>query len=327
MAFTKKEAEAKQLSVNVHGFEIKSDSLYKVIPKLDSGAPDGFIQHDTTKLLDPHIGTEVPMAIWDNDRNIWDTGLHENSKTLIKLYPDTEARKTVIAGLKKFIIDPVERIIGEGRLSHIDTGENCFWLTASTDLRNDITFNTSNPMQLLSIYSAVLFGNLAPKDKEEDTVFRLKAQYAVQNIDEVLNLGQRKDLERNKAIGLFFTMYSQNKTDLITILDYLGIPSSNNPDEAALNSAFTQWLNNKENGYQNAKIFLETYENFSSISGKQELTIFSKLKQLLRDGVIKRKMGSVYLGDTDLGANLKIAARKAAQSSEIQELIFDHLKD
>jgi hypothetical protein len=315
-----------KLSIKVHGFDILSDTIYKVVPKLDTQAPDGFIAHETTKILNPEIGTSVPMAVWDEDRGVWDTGLHENSKILVRLYPEPKSRAEVLKGLKKFIIDPVEAIKGRGVLSHIQPkGEESFWDNNSTNLVKDLTFSTSNPMDLLSIYSAVLHGNLAPKEMEESPIFRNKAQFAVQNIEQVVDLKQRKDLEKNEAIGLFFTMLTQNKEDLLVILDYLGIPSTNNPDKAALNSVFTEWLNNKENGYQNASIFVETYEFFQSKDGKEELKIFSTLKDLLRKQVIKRKMGAIYLDDLDLGANLKLAAKRAVKSEEIQELIFNKL--
>lgn len=324
MAAVRKEEE--KLSIKVHGFDILSDTIYKVVPKLDSGAPDGFVNHDTTKLLHPEIGTSIPMAVWDIDRGVWDTGLHENSKILVKLYPDTASRNEVLKGLKKFIIDPVEAIKGKGVLTHIQPkDEDSFWDKSSTFLVNELTFSTKNPMDLLSLYSAVLHGNLAPKAMEEEPTFKNKAQYAVQNIEQVVNLKQRKDLERNKSIGLFFTMLSQNKEELLVLLDYLGIPSSNNPDEAALNSTFTEWLNNKESGFQNAAIFSETYEFFQTPSGKEELQIFATLKKLLRKEIIKRKMGSIYLDDVNLGANLKIAAKGALKSTEIQELIFNKM--
>lgn len=315
-----------KLKIVVHGFDILSDTIYKVVPKLDTQAPDGFIAHDTTKILNPEIGTSVPMAVWDGDRGVWDTGLHENSRILVRLYPDSKARAEVLKGLKKFIIDPVEAIKGRGVLTHIQPkDEDSFWDKASTNLVKDLTFSTSNPMDLLSLYSAVLHANLAPKSMEEDPTFRNKAQFAVQNIEQVVDLKQRKDLERNKAIGLFFTMLTQNKEDLLVILDYLGVPSGDNPDEAALNSIFTEWLNNKENGYQNASIFGETHKFFETKDGKEELKIFSTLKTLLRQGAIKRKMGAIYLDDLDLGANLKLAAKRAVKSEEIQELIFNKL--
>jgi len=324
MAAVKKEVPT--LSISVHGFDILSDTIYKVVPKLDPSAPDGFINHDTTKLLNPEIGTSVPLAVWDMDRGVWDNALNENSKILIRLYPDINARKEVLKGLKKHIIDPVEAIKGEGVLTHIQPKEGpSFWDENSTFLVNELTFSTSNPMALLSLYTAVIHGNLAPKSMEEDPTFKNKAQYAVQNIEQVVNLKQRKDLERNQAIGLFYTMLKQNKDELLTILDYLGVPSSSNPDEAALNSTFTEWLNNKENGYQNASIFIETYEKFQTKEGKEELNIFSTLKKLLRDGKLKRKMGAIFLDDTDLGANLKIAAKSALKSEEIQEMIFNKL--
>lgn len=315
-----------KFSIKVHGFDISSDTIYKVVPKLDTQAPDGFIAHDTTKILNPEIGTSVPMAVWDGDRGVWDTGLHENSKVLVRLYPDPKARAEVLKGLKKYIIDPVEAIKGRGILTHIHPkDEDSFWDNASTNLVKDLTFSTSNPMDLLSLYSAVLHANLAPKSMEEDPTFRTKAQFAVQNIEQVVDLKQRKDLERNKAIGLFFTMLTQNKEDLLVILDYLGVPSGDNPDQAALNSIFTEWLNNKENGYQNASIFVETHTFFQTKDGKEELKIFSTLKTLFREGAVKRKMGAIYLDDVDLGANFKLAAKRAVKSEEIQELIFNKL--
>jgi hypothetical protein len=322
MALKKKE----NTSITVHGYEINIPSIYKVIPKLDAGAPDGFVANDTTKLLDPKIGTSVPLAIWDSDRSIWDTGLDMSSRQLTRMYPDTKQRQTVVDALKELIIKPVEQIKGEGVLSHIyKKGELSYYDKESVDLRNGNTFNTANPTDLFALYASILHGNLAPKDREEEPIFRTKAQYAVQNIEQTVGLKQRKDLERNEAIGLFFTMLNNNKVDLLTILDYLGIPSTDNPDKGSLNSIFTDWLNNKDSGFQNASIFVETYEKFQTAEGKEELSIFATLKELLRKGLLKRKMGGVHLDDLDLGANLKIAARTALKSDEIKEAIFNKM--
>lgn len=322
MAFKKQAIE----SIVVHGYDILIPSIYKIIPKLDAGAPDGFIANDTTKLLDPRIGTNVPLAVWDNDRGIWDTGLDMSSRQLTRMYPNKADREVVVKALQEVIVKPVEAIKGEGVLTHIQKkGEESYYDNASTDLRNGTTLNTGNSTELHSLYSAILFGNLAPKDKEEEPMFRTKAQYAVQNIEQAVGLKQRKDLERNEAVGLFFTMLTNNKPDLLIILDYLGIPSSNNPDKAALNSIFTDWLNNKESGFQNASIFVETYEKFQTPAGKEELHIFATLKELLRKGNIKRTMGAIYLDDLELGANLKIAARTALNSLEMKEAIFNKL--
>jgi hypothetical protein len=47
-------------------------------------------------------------------------------------------------------------------------------------------------MDLLSLYTAVLHDNLAPKAQEEEPIFKNKAQFAVQNIEQVVNLNSVK---------------------------------------------------------------------------------------------------------------------------------------
>jgi hypothetical protein len=66
------------------------------------------------------------MAVWDADRGVWDTGLHENSKILVRLYPDPNARKEVLKGLNKFVVNPVVVIKGDGVLNTHPAGEDSF---------------------------------------------------------------------------------------------------------------------------------------------------------------------------------------------------------
>jgi hypothetical protein len=53
-------------------------------------------------------------------------------------------------------------------------------------------------MDLLSLYTAVLHGNLAPKAQEEEPI-KNKAQFAVQNIEQVVNLNSVKTAHEKRT--------------------------------------------------------------------------------------------------------------------------------
>lgn len=310
--------------VTVNGFSIKAKTLYQITPKPDGDALDGYREHRTTKILDPVAGTHtIPFAVWDDEKGVYDTGLYMNSRALRKLYPDEKQRKQVVNLLTKNIVVPVENIKGENVLDHKN---NEFWDEASIILSKDRILDTSNAIDLLALYSAILHGNLAPEGEEDSPKYKNKAQFCVQNKESVMELKHKKDLERNQAIGMFFVLLKDSKEQLVVLLDYLGISSSDNPDDAALNSTFTQWLNDKDSGYQNASEFNRVYDLFQTPEGKEEIMTFSNLKKLFRAGRIRKAAGTLYLGDSELGGSFKTAAKAVMKSKELQEEVFNLLE-
>jgi hypothetical protein len=292
-------------------FVIKSDSIYQIQPKTDASAPDGFKDFGTTKLIHPNIGNTV-HAPYNETMKVWDTGFYKSSPIYRGL---SEAeREQMIKVLKEHIVKPVEELKGEGVLHHQN---NEFYDDFGIDLRAYRVFNTNDVLQRLALYFAVLGKEVAPKDQESNPLFK-SAQYVVVNKEEAVNVRQEREMEKNDAIGIFYTLQNTDKEKLFDLLDYLNIASSRTTDKATLNSVFNRWLNDKTSGYQHSKIFLETYEKFEGEEGTEELYTYKTLKELEQKGYIKTKRGEVFLDGNPIGANHKLAAAHLMRNSDLK---------
>lgn len=299
-------------------FSIKANTIYKVTTKVDPEAPDGFVEHKTTKVIHPDVTTSVG-APYDVGMEAWNTGFYKSSPCLRGM--SDEQKEAIIKVLTEHIVKPVEAIKGEGRLSHDKSNE--FWDSFRIPLGTEIVFNTANPIELLQLYLAILGKNLAPKEMENHPNFK-KAQFCVVNNEDAVSVKQERDLEKLEANGLFYTLYQSDKDKLFKLMDYLGIVSSDKTDMATLSSAFMAHLEDKSpSGYQNSKIFIDTFNKFSTERGEQELYLYGILKELYKKNIVRVVRGEVYLDDISLGNSFKLAAEAAAQDLEITKKLVE----
>jgi hypothetical protein len=310
---------ADDFKVTVHGFEIKSNTIYQVIPKPDEDAPDGFRRERTTKMLSPRISENVG-CVKNPSSNTWDTGFYLYSPCYNKL--PMEKRQAIVENVVKNIKEPIENLYGGD--NRLDQNNDEFWDEYSFELRNGAIFNTAEPKDLLNLYMAILHGTLAPKDQASTERFK-QASYCVVNKNEVIDRKLSRDLNYNKAVGSFFALLENDKSTLVGILNYIGLPARMDTDEVTLNNTVTNFLKNKQSGDQNTEIFLDAFKIAKTEKGKEEIQIYQNLKELAKKGVI-RKEGSVYkLGEESLGATFKIAAKTVAGDQTLQEKLIDLL--
>ena len=249
----------------------------------------------------------------------WDTGFYESSKCLRGL--DEAARKELVQLLQKHIVEPVERIRGEGALAH--ASDNEFFDSFRIPLGTTVVFNTANPIERLQVYLGILGKNLAPKKFESHPNFK-KAQFCVINNEDAVTARQEKAHQKTEAIGLYYTLLKSNKEKLFNILDYIGIVTSDKTDDVTLSSAFTEYVDDSsKEGFKNPEIFINTVTKFQDEAGENELYIYNLLKQLSKKGVVKILRGEVYLDDINLGNGFKLAAAYAASSPEINERLVE----
>ena len=297
-------------------FVMKSDSIYQIQPKTDSGAPDGFKDNGTTKVISPDIGNTV-HAPFNDAMKVWDTGFYKSSPVLRGM--KDEEKDKIIEMLNEHIVKPVEDLKGEGILSHQES--NDFLDNFGIELKAYRVLNTADPLQRLALYFAVLNRDLAPKEHASNPLYG-KAQYVVVNREEAVNVRQEREMEKNDAIGLFYVLQSTDKDKMHDILDYLNIASTSTVDKATLNSAFNRWLNDKTSGYQNSKIFVDTYNKFDSEDGAEELYLYKQLKSLHNKNLVKLQRGELFLDGKAIGAGYKLAAAALMNNKEDREKVI-----
>lgn len=310
---------ADDFKVVVHGFEIKGNTIYQIIPKPDEDAPDGFRRERTTKMLSPRID-EVVGCIKNPNSNTWDTGFYIHSPCYKQLPHDE--RELKVKNVVKNIKEPIENIYGG--VDKLGQNNDEYWDDYNIRLVNGRIFNTSEPIELLDLYIAILHGSLAPKELASTERFK-EASYCVVNKNDVIDRKLSKDLNYNKAIGNFFGLLNNDKPTLIGILNYIGLPARQDTDEITLNNTVTNYLKNKNSGDQNTELFLKAFEAAKTEEGKMEIQIYQNLKELAKTGRLHKEGTDYMIGETSLGSTFKVAAKTVANDQKLQEKLIDLL--
>jgi len=306
---------SKETLFTIYGLDIKSDTVYQVIPKEDPSAPKAFQDHGTTKILSRHVDNAVPGAIFDHEKNAWDTGMYLESRALNKVFPNETERKAALKNIEKYILAPIEKIKGKGALSHLATN-NDFWDNFKIRVAKNEVFYSDKPMELLSLFLAVLHRQLTPSDIPSGNHEFSKSQYNVQDKDSVVDRVQQIEMAQMEAAGLFYSMIKSNKKDLVIIMDYLGMSVSENADTPAITSIFNRYIKDPKDSVQNTRLFIKTAEKLASEDGETELYVFSKLKALAAEGRIKQKKGEIWYNDEQLGKTFKDAASNVLRDKD-----------
>lgn len=306
----------------VYGFEIKEDTLYEVQEKFDASAPSGYQDYSTSKSLTYDIKDSYPAAIWDANRGNWDTGLYSGSLALREAFPGVDL-EPIIANLHERIVVPYEKEIGEGKLNHVSNPiSDEFWRTYRISVGRGTIFNTADPKQLFELYILVLNKMLTPKDFENDASF-LNSQFIVVNKDSAISRKAETQEEIYKASSLFYTLLTTDRDNLLTVLEYVGLPVGRQTSKETLLAMFDNWLNDKKDKYQNYKIFNDTIENFSTKKGREILSYYRQLKELKAKGLVVDRKGEIFLDNTFVETGgLKNAAEKIYNDRELRELLL-----
>lgn len=300
-------------------FVIKSDTIYTVLPKPDPNAPDGFKEHGTTKLIHPDV-TNTVAAPFDVNMGVWDTGFYTYSPCLSGMTP--EEKEAHVANVTEHIVKKVEQIKGEGVLDH--SMSNNFYDEFPITLYNKVSFNTAEPLQLLMLYLVILGKELAPKEYVGHPLFK-KAAYQVVNRETEISNKQQIEIDKSKAIGKFHSLLNSDKEKLGIIMKYLNISNASISDENTFITVFTRFLEDKQDGYRNSNIFLDTLSKFEGKEGEEELYIYDSLNTLSKEGVLKVFKQEYYLGSHNLGNSIKHAAMSAMVNQDIKRVIMEEL--
>lgn len=296
---------------------------YQVIPMFDADAPDGFQKMRTSKIIDPTVYNRVRLGTYDSEKMMYDAGLHKNSRILTRLYPDESLRQTALKNITKYIINPMLDIYTKEQLMEPKNFD--FWDNLTENIELDNSYNTSDPLQLFKLYCLISKGDLCPAGLESESYYKGSAQYAVENKDAVVDVGQKRKLEISTATAKFITLLTTDKEGLTAILEWMGITGVVDSEDTLLNDIFTTWLSKDDN--QNPKAFLETYATYyESDSGKKELIMFKDLKHLQRQKKIVKGMQGFTLNDHFLGKDIKDAVKNVLKDDTLLELVYAALE-
>lgn len=294
--------------INIYDFSIRKGVIYEIKEKMDADAPKGFQEESTTKYLFNSTYNEEPVVYFNENNKAWDTALTETSVMLQKAVPDEKARKLAIESLQKHIVEPIEKLQGEGALRQTADNDD-YWLNFKTRVFKGQSYNTDNPVELYQLYLLIVGKKVTPKPLTSHPAFK-KSQYVVVDRADSYNTKVDKATRRMIAIGKFYQMLTTNKDSLIQILNYIGIPARANQDDSVLMVSFERYIDDKNNGFQNDRTFNETVEFFATKAGSEQISVFNKLKELQLNGNkrLEIKSGSISIDGTYISNTLKSAA-------------------
>jgi len=307
---------------NVNDIEISNDTLYQIIPKLDLDAPDAYIQHGTSKVLQNDIQEGAP-CIFNGKKNVWDTGFYKESPCYNNMSP--EKRDTLVEQLQKYIVEPFEAVHGKGILDHKNTPENnSFWDNYPNRIKNGTVFNTADVKERLNLYLTVLgFHAVNVSDKSPKAS---KAKYCIINKEEATSVKEGREKEKRSAVKTFFAMMENNKIDLLNILEYIGVINNPDMDDETLESIVFRFFDDPKEGFSSVTRFLETKKLNSYPKTKEEHQIHADLCKLFRDRKLIKEHGEYILNGHILGSNLKGASAIIVADTQLKTELAEALE-
>lgn len=301
------------LILEVNGLEIRKNSIYKIGPKLDMSAPDGFVKAGTTKLPSEGIEDSVSCRYFiTNDvtgAGVFDTGFYPASPCYKGL--EESAKKEKVATLKKAIVKPFEEVHGEGILAQTNTE---FWDSYLVPLYEGRVFNTETPEDLLALYIAVHSYELTPVKMDASPQFK-DSSYLIEDSLASMSVGKKRNEFKFSAVSNFMNLIQNNREKLNNMLVYLKASRPNiQYTETDLKEVFDIWMNKE---VQNAELFQNLYEKTLDEKGYEEVELTVYLQKLLAKGKIQKLGTQLAFKGTEIGIDAKSAARNLISNPEL----------
>lgn len=307
---------SKNIIVSINGLDIRENSVYKVVGKPDPSAPSGFVELGVSKLPQAGIGNRL-SARWvktgvNDDEGLFDTGLYANSPIFQKMTKEEAA--DVLKAVKKHIIDPYETKYGErGKLNQSNTE---FWKSYGVKVYDGKFFSTEDVDDLLGLYIAMIGYGLTPKSQLGNPAFS-NADYVIEDKEKVKTIRQERADDSITAIAEFGMMLNENKTQLLNILKYVGIPGlTAKTDESTLKAVFFAWVSSGDN----PKAFRRAIKLSKDDKTRDVIPLYTILSDLLLTKVVTRQGNNIVFEGTPLGADVRAAANNLNTLKEYEDL-------
>lgn len=314
----------------VNGFEVRSNSIYKVKDKPDGDAPTGFQQAGTTKL--PSAGVDesfqVPFKVMGpNGEGAWDTGFSKFSPCYANM--DESAINATVKALKENLLDPYKR--ATGKTEAFADGNEEFFKKTNFKVFSGLSLNTTDIYELMTLYFALRAHQVAPEGSQGDSKYREAAYILVDKHKDVKEKDRRVSL-KFKAIKSFSTLYDQDREKLFAILVWNNFRISESVDEVTLTGMFDEYVHGSPD---KAEAFMNSVNEAENRIGLDKLLIFRKLKETAtKNPKITRMQNGTYFydGTLEIGKDLKSCAENIAKLKDLVKvkkeiLLLDEVED
>jgi hypothetical protein len=314
---------SKKKLFEVDGFEVYEDSIYVVNDKIDHDAPSGFLEKGTTRLPSSGVADTFYCPFQptgQNGKGIWDTGFYADSPCYERL--DSTDKNIIVKAIKENILKPFAAL--KGGVDVLSHTNNEFWDLEKFKVYSGQVLNANNTTDRVTLYFALRHKKLCPKGKESSPLYRDTA-YTVVDVNNDVKRKDEKVANMFASIKHFTTLLQNDRSRLISMLEYMGIRLSEGIEDTSLVSIFNEYLQSNES---HVGRFNTLIEQTSTAEGQEMIEVYLKLKKAVyRGDVEKAKNGSLHLGEKELGGDLRVAAENIAKKKEFnsikKQLLFD----
>ena len=166
-------------------------------------------------------------------------------------------------------------------------------------------------------------GNLTPEGQEGNHAYS-KSSYIVIDINKGMKRKDEKAFREFKAISTFMNLLDSDRGRIVSVLDFIGMPTSKDLAAETLMSMFKQLIESDES---KLKLYNKYIDESSTEEGRATLELYRILKEKFPNGGVTKSTNGIYFyGDTEIGADLKTAAANIAKQKQFEdikkELIF-----
>lgn len=309
----------KEVIFEINGFQLKTNSIYKIADKFDAEAPSGFVEEGVTKLPSEGVGNTVYCRFIstnpsDPSVGIWDTGLYQQSPCYEDLEDDKISEQ--VAQLEKFIVKPFSKKYGAK--VDLDPNDDDFWNTKPVYLTAKRTFNTAKIDDLLELYIAMRNYSLTPKGSEGDPAYS-DSQYLIVDSDKNTEFKKNQASEEIDAYMHFGRILSESNDKLIKVLMYVGLNVTNTMDPDNLKYTFKEHLSTSK---LNSAEFNKLCESLSDPRVEDKITLYKVLVDKYKNGtnITRKSNGKFYFDNTEIGESLKNAAENISISKDLEKI-------
>lgn len=308
----------KKLLFTVNGFEIRSNSSYKVKDKPDGDAPTGFQELGVTKLPSDGVDEcfQVPYKqVGANGEGIWDTGFFVHSPCYANM--EESQVKVMVKSVVDNLLKPYRSITGNPKA--FEEGNEEFLGKTNFKIYTGLTFDTNNMFDLMTLYFALRGHKVAPEGSKGDSKYRNCAYLLIDKNRDVKEKDRRKAL-KFESIGLFQTLFEQDKTRLYAVLNWINLRVGETTDKMTAIGIFDEYISGS---HDKSEAFLNTVKESETKVGLDKLMLYQKLKDSAnRNAKITKLPNGTYFydGTIEIGKDLKSCADNISKLKDLDKV-------
>lgn len=325
-----------QVEVPGVGVTLESNQIYHIREVSDTQAPDGFKRKGISNHPLPGIHQGIVVPYHESTRS-WDTGFFKNSFCYRGIQPIKVGKtlKTLEDNLLKELDGLIEGDLRDGKSSNNKLFDSFIPFNGTGNgedvskykIKGGNMFNTSNPLEFLALWFALLGKQIIPSDKRGKPGYR-DFRFVLEDKKVSTSLETDREFENIMALstvtGVVTSGDKKSIAHLENVLQYLNfqLDIQNVAPKPAI-TMFSKWAKKGGIGTENAQEFNEVYNYFQEDENKEELIAYVELVKAIKDSRVKLERGDIIVAGENLGSDKKQAAKKISKNQELIKELLD----